>query len=168
MKTTLTIFSFLLISSFLFAFEPAPPLPQNPHDWLDSKTLEWQGLRGKVVLLNVWTFACWNSYRSFPWLISLQSKFPNLQLIGIHSPEFDYEKDRKQMQVVMTRYHVTYPQVLDDNHDYWNSLGNSYWPAFYVVDRRGRIRGKFAGETHPQDAQARAIEELIEALIKEK
>jgi hypothetical protein len=62
---------------------------------------------------------------------------------------------------------VKYPQVLDDNHDYWNQLHNTYWPSFYVVDKNGNIRGKFAGETHANDRQALEIERLIDHLRKE-
>jgi hypothetical protein len=90
-----------------------------------------------------------------------------LQIIGIHSPEFDYEKDRAQMRQTMTKYHVDWPQVLDDNHDYWKKLNNRYWPAFYVVDKQGQIRGKFAGETHLKDPQASEIEKMIESLLQE-
>ena len=161
------LLSFLLLSSFVFASQPAPPLPQTPRAWLDSRTMSWQDLRGKVVLLNVWTFACWNSYRSLPWIVSLREKFPDLQIIGIHSPEFDYEKNRNQMRETMARYHVNYPQVLDDNHEYWQSLNNTYWPAFYIVDKKGNIREKFAGETHPDDRQAAEIEKVIDTLSKE-
>jgi glutathione peroxidase-family protein len=167
MKTMILLLSFLLLSSFVFASQPAPPLPQTPRAWLDSRAMSWQDLRGKVVLLNVWTFACWNSYRSLPWIVSLREKFPDLQIIGIHSPEFDYEKNRNQMRETMARYHVNYPQVLDDNHEYWQSLNNTYWPAFYIVDKKGNLREKFAGETHPDDRQAAEIEKVIDTLSKE-
>ena len=157
----------LTISCNTFANEPAPPLPSGSANWLDGKPLQWNGLKGKVVLLNVWTFECWNSYRSLPWITSLQQKFPDLQIIGIHSPEFEREKNRNSLREAMTSYKVNYPQVLDDDHDYWNQLNNRYWPAFYIVDKAGKIRGKFAGETHPGDSQAEHIEELIDRLMKE-
>ena len=93
------------------AFSPAPPLPSSSSKWLDEKPVQWNQLQGKVVMLNVWTFACWNSYNSFEWIVSLQKMYPDLQIIGIHSPEFDYEKDRKKMRDVMTKYNITYPQI---------------------------------------------------------
>ena len=154
----------LIIPSTARALEEAPPLPEASAKWLDGRSLDWTDLKGKVVLLNVWTFACWNSYRSLPWVVSVQKKFPNLQIIGIHSPEFDYEKNRNQLRSTIKKYEVTFPQVLDDNHDYWERLNNHYWPAFYVVDKQGKIRGRFAGETHENDAQAREIESLIAKL----
>ena len=136
-------------------------------DWLDGKQLQWKDLKGIIVLMNVWTFGCWNSYRSLPWLVSLKSKFPGLQIIGVHSPEFAHEKDRNGLRRVMDKYRVTYPQMLDDDKKYWRSLNNRYWPAFYVVDVQGKIRGKFAGETHAGDNQARRIEQLIQQLTEE-
>ncbi|MCI0414507.1 redoxin domain-containing protein [bacterium] len=164
-----SIFSVLLflIACSSFANEPAPPLPSKSSDWLEGKPFGWSQLKGKVVLMNVWTFRCWNSYRSLPWVVSLKTKFPQMELIGIHSPEFDHEKDRNKLRETMASYKVTYPQVLDDDFAYWRQLNNRYWPAFYVVDKQGKIRGKFAGETHPNDSQAKRIEGLIEELMKE-
>ena len=156
------ILLFILIHPLaLSAAEQAPPLPKESSKWLDGKALQWGDLKGKVVVINVWTFACWNSYRSLPWLVSVQKKYPDLRIVGVHSPEFDYEKDRTRMRETMKHYNVSFPQVLDDDHAYWNALGNRYWPAFYVVDGNGQIRGKFSGETHEGDTQARQIESLI-------
>lgn len=161
------VITFVFLTTFSFADDRAPALPLGGTKWLDGKAMQWSELRGKVVLLNVWTFACWNSYRSLPWVVSLQKKFPDLQIIGVHSPEFDYEKNRNQLRSTMAKYSVSYPQLLDDNHDYWDSLNNQYWPAFYVVDKQGKIRGRFSGETHADDQQAKEIEDLIERLRKE-
>jgi hypothetical protein len=151
----------------IFAKGKAPELPGDSSRWLDGKAVGWKDLQGKVVLLNVWTFACWNSYRSLPWVTSLKQKFPDLVMIGVHSPEFSYEKDRKQMRSVMAKYNVDYPQILDDGHEYWKKLNNQYWPSFYIVDKHGDIRGVYAGETHAGDSQATTIEGLIETLTKE-
>ena len=91
----------------------------------------------------------------------LQKKYPELQIIGIHTPEFDWEKDRQRMRKEMEKYRVTYPQILDDDFKYWKALGNRYWPSFYLVDKKGKIRGSFAGETHQNDSQAKQIEAMI-------
>ena len=163
MKAVLPLIAilFLIHPLGLMAAEHAPPLPKESSKWLDGEALQWGDLKGKVVVINVWTFACWNSYRSLPWLISVQKKYPALRILGVHSPEFDYEKDRNKMRRTMEQYGVNYPQVLDDDHAYWNALGNRYWPAFYVVDGDGQIRGKFFGETHEGDTLAKQIENLI-------
>ena len=145
----------------------APPLPTQSERWLDGKPRTWPDLKGKVVLLNVWTFGCWNSYRSLPWLVSIHKKFPELQIIGVHSPEFDYEKDRTKLRQAMKSYGVEYAQLLDDNHEYWNQLKNHYWPAFYIVDKEGKIRSFYAGETHAGDSQSQAIEKQIQSLLNE-
>lgn len=157
----------LLVALPLFA-SPAPPLPAQRTDWLNGKALTWKDLRGKVVLLNVWTFKCWNSYRSLPWVVSMQKKFPDLQVIGVHSPEFESERNRNGLRETMGKYSLNAPQILDDEHDYWNQLNNHYWPAFYVVDKKGEIRGMFTGETHEGDSQAKAIEQLIARLVREQ
>lgn len=157
----------LLIPWNVFAASKAPNFPSETSCWLDGRMVGWKNLQGNVVLLNVWTFACWNSYRSLPWLTSLKQNFPDLVMVGIHSPEFSYEKDRKQLKSVMEKYKVTYPQLLDDDHQYWNKLNNRYWPAFYIVDKEGNIQGSFAGETHIGDSQAAAIEGLIGRLTNE-
>ncbi len=157
----------ILLTSSSESFPAAPPLPPNESDWLDQKPIQWSELRGKVVLLNVWTFACWNSYNSLPWVVHLQKKFPELTIIGIHSPEFDYEKDRKRLSDVMLKYNIKYQQILDDNHQYWKKLNNRYWPSFYIVDKEGQIRGQFVGETHDGDIRAKQMEEVIEKLTAE-
>lgn len=167
MKYSIFCVLLFLISCSGFANEPAPPLPSRASDWLEGKPIAWSQLKGKVVLMNVWTFGCWNSYRSLPWIVSLKKTIPGLEILGIHSPEFDHEKNRDKLRETMASYKVTYPQVLDDDLHYWRQLNNRYWPAFYVVDKQGKIRGKFAGETHPNDSQAKRIENLIKALTRE-
>src|SRR5262249_15171603 len=155
-----------LIPIALFA-DSAPPLPTKAQSWLDGKPVSFQNLKGKVVLLNVWTQQCWNSYRSLPWIVSLQKKYPDLQVIGIHSPEFESEKDTQKLRETMQKYHINYAQVLDNDHDYWNKLHNQAWPAFYVVDKDGLVRGRFVGETHVDDQQAKEVEQLIGKLTQE-
>jgi glutathione peroxidase-family protein len=138
-------------------------------DWINSPPLTWADLRGKVVLIDVWTFECWNCYRSFPWLHGVERRYDaqGLQVIGVHSPEFDAEKVRSSIEVAMKKYDVTFPVMIDSDHSYWNALGNSYWPAFYLVDKQGRIRASFVGETHDGDANSLKIEAAVKALLAE-
>lgn len=100
--------------------------------------------------------------------MSLQKKYPDLQIIGIHTPEFDWEKDRGRMREEMKKLGMNYPQVLDDKYDYWNALGNVYWPSFYIIDKQGTFRGYYFGETHANDNQAKKIEAVIAALISDQ
>jgi hypothetical protein len=168
MKYALPLLLVIILTNSCFSADAAPPLPSAASNWLDGKPLKWEQLKGKIVLLNVWTFGCWNSYRSLPWIVSLQQKFPEMQIIGIHTPEFAHEKDRNKMKDTMASYKVTYPQLLDDDFQYWRQLNNRYWPSFYVVDKNGIIRGKYIGETHANDSQAKQIEKLIQELTQSR
>lgn len=152
------------------AADPAPAFTHNAAaDWINSPPLNWSDLRGKVVLIDVWTFECWNCYRSFPWLHGVESRYgaQGLQVIGVHSPEFDAEKVRGSIEAAVRKYELKFPMMIDNDHSYWNALGNSYWPAFYLVDRQGRIRAGFVGETHDGDTNAQRIESTLKALLAE-
>ena len=143
---------------------------RSPSAWLNSAPLERNSLRGSVALVDIWTFACWNCYRSFPWLKQVETRYNSrgLRVIGIHSPEFDYEKKRESVAVHVRKHNLAHPVMLDNDHAYWRALGNSYWPAFYLVDRKGCIRDTFVGETHSNTNAARNIESAIERLLAEK
>ncbi len=152
------------------AAEAAPAFTRtDAASWINSAPLTWEALRGKVVLLDVWTFECWNCYRSFPWLHGVEQRHAadGLQVVGVHSPEFDAEKVRTSIEAATKKYEVSFPVMIDNDHAYWNALGNSYWPAFYLVDRQGRIRARFVGETHDGDANAQRIEAAVKALLAE-
>ncbi len=149
---------------------PAPPFTHREADaWINSPPLDWNALRGRVVLVDFWTYACWNCYRSFPWLHSVEQRFgpQGLRVIGVHTPEFEHEHVRAHVERKVKEFKLTHPVMLDNDHSYWNALGNRYWPAFYLVDRRGRVRAVFAGETHAGDANARNIESAIKELLAE-
>jgi thiol-disulfide isomerase/thioredoxin len=160
-------------SGGVLAPERAPLLPEftqrSAAGWLNSPPLGVADLRGKVVLLDFWTFDCFNCYRSIPWLQDLERRYGarGLRVIGIHSPEFAHERVPANVAAKVAEFKVAHPVMLDADHAYWRALGNQYWPAFYLVDRRGRIRGTAIGETHSGDAQARAVESAIELLLAE-
>jgi len=147
------------------------PLPEFTHadqrDWINSPPLSVADLKGKVVLLHVWAFECWNCYRSFPWLNGLEARLEGdgLAVIGVHSPEFAEERDRGRVRARAAEFGLGHPIMVDNDHSYWNALSNRYWPAWYVVDREGQLRGRFVGEIHPGDDQARAIEEQLRELL---
>lgn len=169
------ILAALLISGNAFPGKNGPPshIPEftqkDPNAWINSAPLAVKELRGKVVLVDIWTFACWNCYRSFPWLNSLEAKFAdeNFQVIGIHTPEFEREKERNSVVGKIEEFKLHHPVMIDNDFAYWESLNNQYWPAYYIVDKKGKIRGLFIGETHDGDERAEAIEKLIAKLIKE-
>jgi len=164
----------LLISAAAYAKKTNPPaqMPEftqtDPAAWINSEPLSVEDLRGKVVLIDVWTFGCWNCYKSFPWLRTLEEKFSDqdFQVIGIHTPEFDREKERDNVVKKVEEFMLHHPVMLDNNFAYWRSLRNRYWPAYYIVDKEGNIRGAFIGETHVGDRNAKKIEKLISKLLK--
>jgi len=163
-----------LISAVAYAKKTNPPaqMPEftqvDPAAWINSKPLSVKDLRGKVILIDVWTYGCWNCYKSFPWLRALEDKFSDqdFQVIGIHSPEFDREKERDNVVKKVEEFMLHHPVMMDNNRAYWRSLHNRYWPAYYIVDKEGSIRDAFIGETHAGDRNAKKIEKLITKLLK--
>lgn len=139
-------------------------------DWINSPPLTLQDLEGKVVLIDFWTFGCWNCYRSFPWLNSLEDKFnkQGLTVIGIHTPEFDHERDRERIKQKVEEFKLKHPVMVDNDTAYWRAINNRYWPTFYLLDKQGVIRGQYIGEIHDGDRQALQIENQIKQLLAEK
>lgn len=149
------------------------PAPEFTHletsKWLNSGPLSMKALKGNVVFLDVWTFACWNCYRSFPWLRAMEARFKGrpLRVIGVHTPEFEREKVRANVARHIKKYRLEHPVMMDNDFSYWRALANRYWPAFYIIDKKGIIRAVFIGETHSGTPRAKAIEATIEKLLAE-
>lgn len=150
--------------------KPAPQFTQShPGEWINSAPLSIESLKGKVVLLDVWTYACWNCYRSFPWLNSIEKKYQDsgLQVIGIHTPEFEHEKNYDNVVAKAKEFKLHHPIMLDNDFAYWKALNNQYWPAYYLIDKQGNIRHLFIGETHTGDRRAKKVEQAIVELLTE-
>ena len=151
----------------------APAAPEFTHhapaEWINSPPLSLADLRGKVVLVDFWTFDCWNCYRSFPWLNSVDKRFGKrgLEVVGVHTPEFDHERVRENVVRKVAEFDLDHPVMIDNDYSYWNAMGNRYWPAYYLIDKHGRVRARFVGETHAGDAQAQQIESAVEKLLEE-
>ena len=90
-----------------------------------------------------------------------------LQVIGVHTPEFDHERIRENVAAKTREFGLQHPVMIDNDFSYWRALGNRYWPAFYIFDKQGRLHATFVGETHEGDRQAREIEAVIKDLLKE-
>lgn len=148
---------------------PLPAFTGQAADWINSEPLTVEQLRGKVLLLDFWTFDCWNCYRSFPWLRDLEQRLATegLQVIGIHTPEFEHEKKRDNVVAKIEEFSLPHPVMMDNNFTYWKALKNRFWPTFYLVDKQGQIRASFIGETHKGDANARQIEAAVKQLLEE-
>ncbi len=116
--------------------------------WLNSAPLTVGGLRGKVVLVDFWTFSCVNCVRTIPHLQHLEQTYGSrgLVIVGVHSPEFDFEKQRANVVAAVHRFGVTWPVALDSQMNTWNAYGNQYWPAEYLIDRSGKVAYIHDGE----------------------
>src|SRR5256886_10940284 len=130
--------------------------------WLNSPPLTTAGLRGKVVLIDVWTYACINWLRTLPYVRAWAEKYRNqgLVVIGVHSPEFAFEKNVDNVRRAAKDMRVDYPIAVDSDHAIWRALKNEYWPALYVVDAQGRIRHHQFGEGEYEQSE-RIIQQLL-------
>jgi thiol-disulfide isomerase/thioredoxin len=174
-----TLAAILALSSCLVAVnsnaaeadpKPAPEFTETDADaWINSKPLKLSDLRGKVVLVDFWAFECWNCYRSFPWLNALESRYApqGLHVIGVHSPEFDHEKDADAVRAKTREFKLHHPVMLDNDFSYWKALNNRFWPAYYLIDKSGNIRALYVGETHEGDRRAQEIEAKVKELMAE-
>ena len=132
--------------------------------WLNSQPLTMKGLVGKVVLLDFWTFDCANCIRALPHIRQLQAKYAGdrFVLIGVHTPEFEFERDPENVTSAVKRFRIEYPVAIDSENVTWRLYGNQYWPRQTLVDARGRVGWEHAGE-----GDYYKMEEEIRALLKE-
>jgi len=140
---------------------------KNREDWINSIPLKKSDLEGDVNLLYFWAFDCWNSYRSFPWLREIEKRFADrgFQVVGIHTPEFEHEKSRKNLRAKVREFKLAHPVMIDNSFKYWRKMNNRYWPAFYLTDREGNIVYKMIGETHKGQKRAEEFERVLEELV---
>jgi thiol-disulfide isomerase/thioredoxin len=133
--------------------------------WVSSAPLSTKSLRGKVVLINFWTYTCINSLRTLPYVKEWSAKYRDsgLVVIGVHTPEFSFEREQPNVEIALREHNLTYPVVMDNNYEIWRAFSNEYWPAFYLVDARGQIRYRHFGE-----GDYREMELAIQDLLKEK
>jgi cytochrome c biogenesis protein CcdA/thiol-disulfide isomerase/thioredoxin len=132
------------------------PALDGATSWLNTPPLTREGLRGKVVLIDFWTYSCINCLRSLPYVSAWYQKYKEhgLVVIGVHAPEFAFEKDVNNVRQAVRELGVSYPVALDNNYAIWRAFDNQYWPAHYFIDARGRIRAHHFGEgEYPQSEQ---------------
>ena len=140
-----------------------PPLTGTTQ-WLNSPPLTGVSLRGKVVLVDFWTYLCINCLRTLPYLKAWDEKYraQGLVIIGVHTPEFAFEKDSHNVELAIHDLGITYPVAMDNQYAVWNAFGNHYWPAHYLIDANGKIRHQHFGEGAYQET-----EQMIQTLLKE-
>src|SRR5262249_47967550 len=130
--------------------------------WLNSAPLSTKSLRGKVVLIDFWTYSCINCLRALPYVESWATKYKDagLVVIGVHTPEFAFEKERSNVEKAVRDLKITYPVAIDSDYDIWQAFNNQYWPAHYFIDAKGRIRYHHFGEGNYEESE-RVIQELL-------
>lgn len=133
--------------------------------WLNSPPLTVLGLRGKVVLVDFWTYTCINWRRSLPYVRAWADRYGDhrLAVIGVHSPEFAFEKDVGNVRRAVHDLGVSHPVAIDSNHAVWRAFGNQYWPARYFIDAQGRLRHHQFGEGEYAEGEAVIRQLLTEA-----
>jgi thiol-disulfide isomerase/thioredoxin len=133
----------------------------TPH----NSPITLSSLKGKVVLVDFWTYSCINCIRTIPYLNDWDQKYAGngLVIIGVHSPEFEFEKNYDNVKAAVQRLGITYPVVLDSDHGTWNAYGNQYWPRDYIIDAHGYIRDNHIGEGGYEQT-----EKTIQSLLAER
>ncbi|RFP20201.1 cytochrome c biogenesis protein DipZ [Duganella sp. BJB488] len=139
-----------------------PPLT-GAVDWLNSAPLTAAQLKGKVVLVDFWTYSCINCLRSMPYVKAWAEKYRDqgLVVIGVHAPEFAFERDIGNVRKAVKDLGITYPVAVDNDYAIWRAFGNQYWPAHYLIDAKGQIRHHHFGEGEYAQTE-QAIQQLLE------
>lgn len=121
---------------------------QGISQWLNSAPLSLGDLKGSVVLVQFWTFACINCQRTLPYITKWHRQYASqgLKVIGIHTPEFAYERDVNNIKKALRQHQITYPVPVDNEYKTWNAYENQYWPHLFLADRQGVLRYDHVGE----------------------
>ena len=152
------------------AKEKASKYPKAPdfvgiERWINSEPLTMEQLKGKVVLVDIWTYTCINCIRTLPYLKEWYKKYEDkgFVIVGVHSPEFEFEKKYENVLNAVNEYQLKYPVALDNNHATWDAYQNRYWPHKFLVDIDGYIRFDHIGEGGYEDT-----EKIIQSLLNER
>lgn len=134
-------------------------------DWINSEPLKLKDLRGRVVLIDFWTFGCYNCRNTLPFIKGWHDRYRDkgLTVIGVHSPEFDYEKKVENLRREVASLGIRYPVVSDNDYHTWDAYNVGAWPTIFLLDKQGRIRWMHVGEGDYDEA-----ERLIQKLLAEK
>ena len=169
------------MSAYLSVLEPAPATPGQPMDRSEFRTApdmagiaEYinttpedlaRDIQGSVVLYDIWTYSCINCLRTLPFITAWDEKYSDhgLLIVGIHSPEFEFEKAPGNVRAAVQKYGIKYPVVMDNDWEMWNAFENRYWPRKYIADHEGYIRYDHIGEgAYPE------TERVIQQLLSER
>lgn len=137
---------------------------QGIQQWLNSNPLSIADLKGNVVLIQFWTFACINCQRTLPHITQWHRQYASqgLKVIGIHTPEFAFERDPNNIKRALQQHQITYPVPIDNDYRTWKAYQNEYWPHLFLADRRGLMRYDHIGE-----GAYDTTEQMIQKLLQE-
>jgi thiol-disulfide isomerase/thioredoxin len=135
---------------------------QGISEWMNSSPITTNDLLGKVVLVQIWTLGCINCQRTLPYITSWHKKYAakGFQTIGIHTPEFAFERDSKNIRRAIAKHGITYPVGVDNDFKTWKAYKNEYWPHLFLADRQGIIRYDHIGEGAYAETEAK-IRQLL-------
>lgn len=141
---------------------PAPDVHGAP--WFNSTPLSLSQLKGNVVMVEFWTFGCYNCRNVEPYVKQWRTRYQSqgFTVIGVHTPEFDHERQAINVQNYLTANGINYPVVMDNDFAIWKRYNNRYWPAMYLIDKQGQLRYLHVGE-----GDYTTTEQQIQALLKE-
>lgn len=141
----------------------AMPSLDGAVQWLNSPALNREALKGKVVLIDFWTYDCINCQHTVPYVKDWAQKYANdgLVVIGVHTPEYGYERIIDNVKDQVKKLGITYPVAIDNNYAIWRNFNNQYWPAHYLIDAKGQVRYSHFGEGR-YDAQEQMIQQLLQ------
>src|SRR5919106_1324816 len=162
----LTSGSQMIPSRTLAAETTAPAAPEiSSGQWINSEPLTLRSLRGRVVLLEFWTFACYNCRNTLPTIKKWDAQYRDkgLTIIGVHTPELDFERDIDQLRREVAGLGVKYPVVTDQDYSTWKAYGVEAWPTVFLLDKQGRVRWTHVGEGYYKET-----EEVIKKLLAEQ
>ena len=142
--------------------EGGMPALKGATAWLNSAPLTRESLRGKVVVIDFWTYSCINCLRALPYVNAWYRHYKDsgLVIIGVHSPEFAFEKDTNNVRQAVAKFGIQYPVALDNDYAIWKAFNNQFWPAHYFIDAKGQIRGHHFGEGKYERSE-RTIRKLL-------
>lgn len=130
--------------------------------WINSGPLDWNSLRGKVVVVDFWTFACYNCKNTLPYFKKWDDTYRDrgLVILGVHTPELSFERDVENVRRAVQEYEIKYPVAIDGDFANWNRYGVRAWPTWFIVDKQGNIRYSHIGEG-AYDTSERVIQQLL-------
>ena len=162
-RLALASLAFVIISAACTTF-PAPEF-KGINGWINSEPLKLEELRGKVILIDFWTYTCVNCIRTFPYLKQWNDKYADdgLVIVGVHSPEFEFEKDPLNVLKATQNLGITWAVAQDNDFKTWDKWGNKFWPAKYLIDKNGTVQYNHFGEGQYDKTESRIRELLIDA-----